>query len=71
MRDNRITGTMDINLTIAEITKINALLERDETKLPIKKEGYCECPVCGKIAYSTYNFCDRCGQRLDKENVAI
>ena len=75
MKDNRINMMVEPSLTILEITKINALLERDEPKpAKVEKTGSGSiyyCPSCEKMIFSTDKFCSKCGQRIDEENTAI
>jgi hypothetical protein len=61
-----------VSLTLEEIEKIRAWCERDKAMLATKNSygGY-SCPVCAGFVGSGDGFCSKCGQRIDKENVAL
>ena len=66
-----------VDMTIDEINKVSGLLERDvakpcirvKTKIGKKDFQYDKCPVCDEVVVSGADFCTKCGQRLDKENI--
>lgn len=75
----QITGTMSVPLTNEEVNEINALIARDEAK-PIVVEHQSEeytlykCPACGGSLIGMTkrtHFCEKCGQRIDRENIAL
>lgn len=76
----RISGFIDVKMNMEEAVKINALIERDKAKALDVEEWEFEgeprktyrCPVCRRTHYSNSGeFCEKCGQRLDIENVAF
>ena len=67
----RIEGKITTEMTVAEAARINVLLERDEPKQAVKKDNSLYCPVCGGYVGKSDRFCDKCGQRLDQENIAL
>lgn len=75
----RINETMQVRMTLEEANEYNELVERNKA-MPIrvtedddgKKFYYCSnCNKCIGIADQIDDFCGRCGQRLDKENIAL
>lgn len=58
---------------------IEMLKERDKAKaakkyVPITEgiDPFAICPVCGRlIVFDSSQFCDGCGQRLDRDNWAF
>ena len=74
-----IKGNIEVTMSIADVTKINSLIERD-TARPIRKsvweydgKSYTDykCPTCDSEVRATDGFCKVCGQRLDTENTEI
>lgn len=67
-------------MTVDEYIKVKAL-ERRDTPRPIKEYHYTTeslkglkqdvCPVCGAVVIKVDNFCSKCGQRLDHENIEL
>jgi rRNA maturation endonuclease Nob1 len=75
----QIKGKVDITMSVAEVTHINSLIERD-TALPIRKSVWeyegkkytdFKCSKCDSIVKATDGFCHVCGQRLDTDNTEI
>ena len=75
----QLYGKVMIELNTDDIAEINELIIRD-TALPVLKEEQelagsyrYKCPVCRRtiVNNDTDNFCRQCGQRLDKENIAL
>lgn len=62
---DKIRGALDVELTVEEVTTINALIERDTVKETTRTEydNYI-CPVCNKYVSRTDTFCKHCGQRI-------
>ena len=77
----RIVGNIDISLSFDEIVEINTLIDRDiakpmeEVKYTLEGEerSYYRCPICqdSLICIDSLHFCSKCGQRIDKENIAL
>ena len=68
----KIRGALDVELTVDEITSINALIERATAKAVIVTDmGNHKCPVCKEYVSKDGNFCSCCGQMLDNDNVAF
>ena len=80
---NKLKGKVTLELTVEAVNHINALLERDDPKPPVD-EGYFtdgswhevyRCPVCnahvGNKELGIDAFCIKCGQRIDRENIAL
>ena len=42
-----------------------AAVEMRTAKKPIDRIAFKECPTCGHVDIGYYDFCERCGQRLD------
>ena len=68
-------------MTVEEYIRIKAL-ERRDTPRPVKLYHYTTlehlkgqtqdvCPVCEAVLIKTDNFCCRCGQRIDHDNVEL
>ena len=67
-------------MRVDEVNKLNELIERN-VALPVAERKYqidptdkkYECPVCGRgiVNIEDDNFCRKCGQRLDTENIAL
>ena len=70
----RINETMQVRMTLDEANHINDLIERDRAK-PVVLKGeerdWLHCPICDSMLGEYYNFCSKCGQRLDQENIAL
>lgn len=70
------TGTINVKMTLEEANEYNELVKRNTAKA-VKKyvfdSGYTDfiCPVCERITINDYEFCPRCGQRLDTSNIAL
>ena len=73
----RIKAITEIKVSVDDINHLNALIDRDEPKPPVVKRysadggEYTVCPVCARLVSDNYHFCSQCGQRIDRENVAI
>lgn len=67
-----INAKVQIEMTVVEASEINALIERDKPKaIRVESDVYC-CPMCGNSVLLNYaKFCYKCGQRLDRENIAF
>lgn len=67
------------DMTMEEAAKIQSLFDRDIAKPCIvvktnhsgKDYQYLKCPVCDEVVVESAGFCMKCGQRIDKENVAF
>lgn len=76
---DKIRGALDVELTIEEVTYLNALIERDKEKAVVRKDWEIDdstytdykCPVCNTNTRSGDNFCSKCGQRIDRDNIAL
>ena len=76
----KIRGALDVELTVEEVTLINTLIERDTPKAVVKSDwessegktytSY-KCPECDNSIAKSDKFCDQCGQRLDRDNIAL
>ena len=71
----RIKGMTEIKVSVEDINHLNALIDRDTPKpIIIKRIGESDyecCPICNRLAVANYYFCPNCGQRFDKENIAL
>ena len=81
---NKLKGTIDVRLSLDEVNEINELIDRNTAKAvklhryEVKMSDGTEisptelCPTCGEITgYTKGTFCAMCGQRLDRENIAL
>lgn len=70
---NHIKGNIQFNLPMEEVNKINELIDRDTAKaMEQVNEKLTACPVCGYYGIvPSWDFCPRCGQRVDHENIAL
>lgn len=65
-------------MRMSAVSRLNELIARDEA-MPIAEQYYeitdhtsYICPVCkGYVDTDRDNFCRICGQRLDRENIAL
>lgn len=73
----RIKAITEIKVSVDDINHLNTLIDRDEPKSPVVKRyladggEYTVCPICARLISDNYHFCSQCGQRIDRENVAI
>lgn len=70
-----LTATVNLNMTVEKLNELNKIIERDRAK-PIRQEEYAAflmdyCPVCGEALIREANFCHKCGQRVDRETIAL
>lgn len=77
---DKIRGVFDVELTVEEVTLINELIERDKPKALTQSEWEAstgtiytdyKCSVCSHKVSNGDTFCDKCGQRLDWENIEL
>ena len=74
-----ITGTMNVPMTLEKANYLNALEARDQPRpveevkytLNGEERRYYVCPECGEFVHKDYEFCRKCGQHLDMENIAL
>lgn len=72
-----INPKVQFELRLSAVNQINELISRDEAKPAIKKTftnsdiELLNCPVCEDLLMESNNFCPWCGQRIDKENIAL
>lgn len=68
-----LKGKTTIELTIDAVNELNEMIERNEKKPIVHNDEYNlgYCPNCGSMVFDHYDFCSKCGQRLDKENYAL
>ena len=50
---------------IGTVEECRAAVEMRTAKKPIDRIAFKECPTCGHVDIGYYDFCERCGQRLD------
>lgn len=50
---------------ICTVEECRAAVEMRTAKKPIDRIAFKECPTCGHVDIGYYDFCERCGQRLD------
>lgn len=70
-----LTATVNLNMTVEKLNELNKIIERDRAK-PIRQEAHAAflmdyCPVCGEGLIREANFCHMCGQRVDRETIAL
>ena len=69
---DKVRGVIETELTVEEVTTINALIERDTAMAVIKTDmGNYKCPACKSYVSSNKVFCTECGQRIDWDNIAL
>lgn len=76
---NKLKGKVALELTLEEVNTVNALIERDIAKAVVE-DGYnrpdgswktiYRCPICREIIIEE-TFCPKCGQRVDRDNIAL
>ena len=63
-----------VKLTTDDIVELNELIKRNEP-MPVtevdEKYSLARCGACGTFNGNTNNFCTKCGQPLDQENIAL